>query len=149
MEPATQPVQATVHPIGHMYRDRGPVNLRISLAYQVPVVQEWPRRKPLKIQVLQPDTEHTNLTMVKLWFGGEVDVENGPGPRNITLGRKRSSLALTAYIRNRVYNSVPHAWPLGLWKGVCEFTDKWAVFSIQAMTHAVWKTEPKRRIVIP
>jgi len=55
---------------------------------------------------------------------------------------------LKFYIKTRITNKMEHPIPRGRWKGICEYTDRWCLFTFQAMTMRV-KPKPEPRIVLP
>lgn len=141
----TQQVTASVWPHDHRYAQGGPVDISIGWRSQPPVVRDWPDKKPLRISTEQPDPL-SNLTIVRLGFGiGPLSEEEF---RNVK-GWRRKEKGITVYIKRRIYDSVPHPWPTGQWAGYVEFTERWAVFTIQARSLKVTKQEPERKIIIP
>jgi hypothetical protein len=80
---------------------------------------------------------------------------------NVKHTRNRKTNGLKFYIKSRVTRQMKHPIPWGKWQGTCEYTDKWCLFTFQAMTMKVKPEEPlivlpdgllpenKTRIVLP
>ncbi len=132
----------------------GPLNFQVSVKNQPPVVQAWTKGQCAYVQIEQPDPL-TNLTMVRLLLGGHPFKGKWYNVRPCRIKRDQS---LKFYIKKRVVESVEHPIPVGKWEGVCDFTDEWCKFTLQAMTMKVQKTQssilgpdgdPITRIVTP
>jgi hypothetical protein len=97
------------------------------------------------MNLAQPD-ERTNLTVLTLSFDDWKGRRKGTTTR-INQCRVRSG-GLKFYVKSRITRRMEHPIPRGRWEGTCTYTDKWAVFTFQAMTMRVKpKDEPK--IVLP
>lgn len=133
--------RASVWPHRHTDDYTGPLDLKISWRNQPPVIRAWPKKRPADIHLEQPD-ERTNLTVMKLSFGADLY----PSHR-INQYRLRRDDTLTCYIKGRITNQMEHPIPRGRWEGTCEYTDKWCLFTFQALTLQVKQPEPL--IVLP
>ena len=140
---------ASVWPHRHKDEYLGPLDLSISYTNQPPLVQHWMKREPSKIQLEQPD-EKTNLTVIHLAFNLPPEEEwadhyiDGLKWFNINYCRISRGHGLKLYIRSRIINKMDHPIPRGRWPGVCKHTDKWCLYTFQAMTMAV-----KSNIILP
>lgn len=153
MEPQTTECSASVWPHRHTDEMSGPLDIKISFRNQPPLVKGWTKNHPLYVCLEQPD-EKTNLTMLWLAF----DFAGGPCPftkghehhkwYNINSYRTPRDHSLRFYIKSRVIKSVPHPIPRGKWSGTCHHTNKWCMFTFQAMTMKV-KPKDEPRIVLP
>lgn len=143
MEPTTVECSASVWPHRHTDEMSGPLDVKISVRNQPSIVAKWPKGKPVWISLVQPDV-HTNLTIIKLGFNW-LDDENVQ--TRINQCRISRDNSLKFYIKTRLINKVTHPIPRGKWPGMCQYTDKWCVFTLQAMTMKVKPDEP--RILLP
>ena len=150
--------RASVHPHRHTNEMGGPLDLKIGYRSQPSIVRDWPKKRAIRIQLIQPD-ERTNLTIIELLF----DYYPHPDTKryNINQYRIKKTNSLTCYLKARITRSVDHPIPVGRYEGTCEYTDSLCMFTFQAMTMKVKPEEPlivlpdgllpenKTRIVLP
>lgn len=147
MKPTKQLVCVSASPHDHNYETGGPIDIQLAVKYQPKIVAAHPSKATIKFWVSQPD-ERTNFTLIHLMFGTGYPAPAEGRHYSLRVWRLRRN-TLELYIKRRVYDSVPHPWPLGRYHGTCESTDRWAIFTLQHRTLRVKAVEPQRRIIIP
>ncbi len=135
---------ASVWPHKHTDDLYGPVDVKIGIRSQPPIVRDWPKKEPVWIRLDQPD-ERTNLTILKLSFCPGREIE-GDWYRINQLRLKKDN-RLKFYVKSRITNRMEHPTPRGRWEGTCEYTDTWCLFTFQAITMKVQATQP--RVILP
>lgn len=146
MEPKTTECSASIWPHRHTDEMGGPLDIKISFLNQPPVAKEWPKKQPVWIRLEQPD-ERTNLTLLHIRFRNQLGTPYG-GWQKINHCRLLRDGTLKFYIKTRLIKTVPHPIPRGKWQGGCTYTDRWCMFTFQAMTMKV-KPKNEPRIVLP
>jgi hypothetical protein len=135
----TMKCTASVWPHRHTNELTGPLDVTINSRSQPLLVQRWAKGLSVPIYLEQPD-ERTNLTILKIYFGGQ-------GVQRTTPHRKRRGGGLKFYLRSRITNLMDHPLPRGKWDGTCVYDDYWCTYTFQAMTMKVQAEES--RIIVP
>ena len=136
---------ASIWPHRHTDEMSGPLDIKISFRNQPPVLQTWPKKRPIWVRLDQPD-ERTNLTLLQIW----CNLNNHPTNKWSRINQYRilRDGGLKFYLRVRLVNSIPHPIPRGRWPGTCTYTDQGCMFTFQAMTMKV-KPKDEPRIILP
>ena len=129
---------ASVWPHRHTDELTGPLDVVIRCKNQPPVVRDWPKGKEVRVNLAQPD-ERTNLTVLNVSFRADIYPWS-----SVNQCRIKKDGSLKFYLKSRITRRMEHPIPRGKWTGTCQYTDKWCMFTFQAMTMRV---TPK--IVLP
>lgn len=129
----------------------GPWDLRLGWKYQTPLVQKWDGLKCL-LHMEQP-YDHNNFTMVRVMFL-KGQTRKPSFVAGLTFKRARvyrgPNKELLVRIKSRYIGTLPHPLPPSSYDGNMMHTDRYVVYTFQAVSMQVdQKTQEKRTIIVP
>jgi hypothetical protein len=168
-----------VWPHFNVTRIDGPLDVKIGVTSQPALLRGWDKRNVPRLQIEQPLQTESNLTIIRIlfvkhgslppecpgkWHQGNVWGIKELPPREppdweemndeakegyCQTWKKMKPSHITVYIKGRIADLQPHPIPRGHYDGTLTETDRWAMFTFQAVSLQVAKPQaPERSILL-